>query len=107
MNLTFPRIFFPINTKNIIKKESLPNTNITLGLSKQTNIGLDKENYNGSFYYDWGLNKDETKKFRFDLFNLQFVRNLNIGNYFNVYNYSYETLNNLAQTYNTVVEFFD
>ena len=107
VKLTFPRIFFPINTKKIIKKESLPNTNITLGLSKQTNIGLDKENYNGSFYYDWGLNKDETKKFRFDLFNLQFVRNLNIGNYFNVYNYSYETLNDLAQTYNTVVDFFD
>ena len=68
---------------------------------------MDKENYNGSFYYDWGLNKDETKKLRFDLFNLQFVRNLNIGNYFNVYNYSYETLNDLAQTYNTVVDFFD
>ena len=107
VKLTFPRIFFPINTKKIIKKESLPNTNITLGFSKQTNIGLDKENYNGSFYYDWGLNKDETKKFRLDLFNLQFVRNLNIGNYFNVYNYSYETLNNLAQTYNPVVDFFD
>ena len=99
VKLTFPRIFFPINTKKIIKKESLPTTSITLGLSKQTNIGLDKENYNGSFYYDWGLNKDETKKFRFDLFNLQFVRNLNIGNYFNVYNYSYNTLNNLAQIY--------
>lgn len=101
VKLTFPRIFFPINTKKIIKKESLPSTAITLGLSKQTNIGLDKENYNGSFYYDWGLNRDETKKFRFDLFNLQFVRNLNIGNYFNVYNYSYETLNDLALIYNT------
>ncbi len=101
VKLTFPRIFFPINTKRIIKKESLPTTSITLGLSKQTNIGLDKENYNGSFYYDWGLNKDETKKFRFDLFNLQFVRNLNIGNYFNVYSYSYNTLNELALVYNT------
>lgn len=101
VKLTFPRIFFPINTKKIIKKESLPSTSITLGLSKQTNIGLDKENYNGSFYYDWGLNKDETKKFRFDLFNLQFVRNLNIGNYFNVYGYSYNTLNSLALIYNT------
>ncbi len=101
VKLTFPRIFFPINTRKIIKKESLPATAITLGLSKQTNIGLDKENYYGSFYYDWGLNKDETKKFRFDLFNLQFVRNLNIGNYFNVYSYSYNTLNELALIYNT------
>ncbi len=101
VKLSFPRIFFPINTKKIISKESLPSTSITLGLSKQTNIGLDKENYYGSFYYDWGLNKDETKKFKLDLFNLQFVKNLNIDNYFNVYNYSYSTLNNLAQTYNT------
>lgn len=100
VKLSLPRIFFPINTKKIIKKESFPSTAITLGLSKQTNIGLDKENYNGSFYYDWGLNKDETKKFRFDLFNLQFVRNLNVGNYFNVYNYSYNTLNELAHVYN-------
>lgn len=101
VKLTFPRIFFPISTKRIIKKESLPSTSITLGLSKQTNIGLDKENYSGSFYYDWGLNKDETKKFRFDLFNLQFVKNLNVGNYFNVYNYSYNSLNELASVYNT------
>jgi outer membrane protein assembly factor BamA len=107
VKLSFPRIFFPINTKSIISKESLPSTSITLGLSKQTNIGLDKENYYGSFYYDWGLNKDETKKFKLDLFNLQFVKNLNIDNYFNVYNYSYNTLNNLAQTYNTNATFED
>ena len=107
VKLSFPRIFFPINTSKIIRKESLPSTSITLGLSKQTNIGLDKENYYGSFYYDWGLNKDETKKFKLDLFNLQFVKNLNIDNYFNVYNYSYNTLNNLAQTYNTNATFED
>lgn len=107
IKLSFPRIFFPINTKRLISKESLPSTSITLGLSKQTNIGLDKENYYGSFYYDWGLNKDETKKFKLDLFNLQFVKNLNIDNYFNVYNYSYNTLNNLAQTYNNNPSFED
>ena len=56
VKLSFPRIFFPINTKRLISKESLPSTSITLGLSKQTNIGLDKENYYGSFYYDWCLN---------------------------------------------------
>jgi len=107
VKLSFPRIFFPINTSKIIRKKSLPSTSITLGLSKQTNIGLDKENYYGSFYYDWGLNKDETKKFKLDLFNLQFVKNLNIDNYFNVYNYSYNTLNNLAQVYNTNSSFED
>jgi outer membrane protein assembly factor BamA len=101
LKLTFPRIFFPINTQRIISKESLPTTSVSLGFSKQTNIGLDKENYFGSFFYEWGLNKDESKKFRMDLFNLQFVKNLNINNYFNVYNFSYNRLNNLAQTYNT------
>ncbi len=101
VKLVLPRILFPISTQSIIKKQTLPTTTIALGLSKQTNIGLDKENYNGSFFYEWGANKDETKKFRFDLFSLQLVRNLNIGNYFNVYSYSYNTLNNLALQYNT------
>lgn len=107
VRLTFPRIFFPFNTKRIIKKETLPSTAFLLGLSKQTNIGLDKENYTSSFYYDWGLNNDQTKKFRFDLFNLQFVRNLNIDNYFGVYKYSYDTLNDLAQIYDPSTDHFD
>lgn len=97
--LSFPRIVFPVNTKNIIKKEMLPTTNATVGLTSQRNIGLDKENLTGVFSYSW-IPRDK-HNIRFDLLNIQFIKNLNPENYFNVYTSSYETLNDIAQDYNT------
>ena len=96
--LSFPRIVFPVNTRNIIKKEMLPTTNANIGLTSQRNIGLDKENLTGVFGYNWTPKQKHTV--RFDLLSIQFIKNLNPENYFNVYSSSYNTLNNLAQTYN-------
>ncbi|MQP53368.1 MULTISPECIES: BamA/TamA family outer membrane protein [unclassified Flavobacterium] len=96
--LSFPRIVFPVNTRNIIKKEMLPSTNVNVGLTSQRNIGLDKENLTGVFNYNWTPKQKHT--IRFDLLNIQFIKNLNPENYFNVYTSSYNTLNDLAQTYN-------
>ena len=107
VKLTIPRIFSPISTKRIIKKEMFPTTTFSLGLSKQTNIGLDKESFTGGFYYDWISTKRKERKYRFDLFNLQFIRNLNIANYYNVYSYSYNVLNNLAPIYAPTQNFYD
>jgi len=98
IRLTFPRIVFPIDTRRIIKKEMLPTTQMSFGLTNQRNIGLDKENFTGVIAYNWEPRSDITT--RFDLANVQFVRNLNVGNYFNVYGSSYSTLNDLAQIYN-------
>jgi outer membrane protein assembly factor BamA len=105
IKLTFPRILFPIDTRRIIKKEMLPTTQMSFGLTNQRNIGLDKENFTGMISYNWQPRSDITS--RFDLANIQFVRNLNVGNYFNVYGSSYSTLNNLAQIYNTNANFVD
>ena len=96
--LSFPRIVFPANTRNIIKKKMLPTTNANISLTSQRNIGLDKENLTGVFNYSW-IPKQK-HNFRFDLLNIQFIKNLNPENYFNVYTSSYNTLNDLAQTYN-------
>ena len=98
IKLTFPRIVFPIDTRRIIKKEMLPTTLMSFGLTNQRNIGLDKENFTGTIAYNWQPKEGVTS--RFDLANIQFVRNLNIENYFNVYGSSYSTLNDLAQIYN-------
>ena len=105
IKLTFPRIVFPIDTRRIIKKEMLPTTLMSFGLTNQRNIGLDKENFTGTIAYNWQPKEGVTS--RFDLANIQFVRNLNIGNYFNVYGSSYSTLNDLAQIYNTNSDFVD
>ena len=96
IKLSFPRILFPfINIEKLIKKSSSPKTEITIGINNQRNIGLDKESVNGSFIYKWKPNKSITNQF--NLFDLQFVRNLNVGNYFNVFTNSYNTVNEIAK----------
>lgn len=105
VKLTFPRIFLPFKTIALIKKEMLPTTQMSFGLTNQKNIGLDKENFTSIINYNW-LPKDDTT-IRFDLLNIQFVRNLNIDNYFNVYNSSYNRLNDLAQIYDTSGSYID
>ena len=105
LKLTFPRIFFLFPTSNIIKKEYLPSTNTTLGLFRQTNIGLDKENITGIIDYNWTRKKNNISKL--ELLNLQYVRNLRIDKYFEIYRSSYDRLNEIAQIYNTNNSFID
>ncbi|MCW2118664.1 outer membrane protein assembly factor [Flavobacterium sp. 7A] len=96
--LNFPRIFMPFGTEKVIPKSMIPSTLIAIGFSRQTNIGLDKENFTGAFAYNWTPKKNNTA--RFDFLNAQFVRNLNPNNYFNVYGSSYNALNSIGKTYN-------
>ncbi|WP_395053905.1 BamA/TamA family outer membrane protein [Flavobacterium sp.] len=92
--LNFPRIFFPFNTDKIIPKTMLPTTTIAVGFAKQRNIGLDKQNFTSSFTYNWLPTKNTS--FRFDIFNIQFVKNVNVSNYFNIYQSSFNALNSIA-----------
>ena len=100
VKLTFPRIFLPFNTEKIIPKYMSPFTSLSVGLSTQNNIGLDKQNLNGILNYRWQPSKVLSD--RFDLLNIQYVRNLNTANYFNVYRNSYNNLNNIVQSGNVV-----
>lgn len=105
--LNIPRIFMPFGTEKIIPKNMIPSTLITTGFAKQKNIGLDKENFTGALTYNWTPKKNNIS--RFDLFNVQFVRNLNPENYFNVYKSSYKALNELAKKpgYNVSPTYFN
>ncbi|MDI1307296.1 MAG: BamA/TamA family outer membrane protein [bacterium] len=105
LKLNFPRIFIPFGTEKIIPKSMIPSTLITVGFAKQRNIGLDKENFTGALSYNWTPKKNNTA--RFDLFNAQFVRNLNPQNYFNVYRSSYNALNSIGKVYNTNSLYFN
>lgn len=95
LKLTIPRFFFPFNTEKIIPKHMSPSTRINFATSSQTNIGLDKQTSAGAFNYKWKPNTKVNN--RFELLSVQYVRNLNPDNYFNVYSTSYNTLNNIAQ----------
>ncbi len=94
VKLSFPRLFFPIKTEGIIPKSMLPRTMMSFGLSRQQNIGLDKENFTGIINYNWSPKRNTS--YSLDLLNLQYVRNTNPANYFSVYKSSFNTLNNIA-----------
>ncbi|MTG97087.1 MULTISPECIES: POTRA domain-containing protein [Myroides] len=97
VKLTFPRVFFPIKTDRIIPKSMLPTTTMSFGISKQRNIGLDKDNFTGTINYKWLPSHHNS--FSLDLLNAQYVKNTNPNNYFSVYSSSYSRLNAIAQDY--------
>lgn len=94
IKLSFPRIVFPLTTNKLIPKYMSPFTSISLGVNAQNNIGLDRQNFNAIYSYQWKPSKIKINKL--DLFNVQYVRNLNTNNYFNVYKSSYDRLNEIA-----------
>ena len=103
--LNFPRIFLPFNTDKIIPKTMIPFTTFSVGFAKQRNIGLDKQNFTSALSYNWTPKRGRTA--RFDIVNIQFVKNVNVTNYFKIYQSSYNTLNVLANNYNANSSYFD
>lgn len=99
IKLSFPRFVFFTDTDRILPRRMFPVTNVSLGFSSQQNIGLDKRNLTAVYNYNW--NPQRRTNFNLDLLNLQYVRNLNPGNYFNVYKSSYNSLNGIARITDT------
>jgi outer membrane protein assembly factor BamA len=95
LRLSIPRFFVPFNTDKIIPKYMSPSTRISVGATSQRNIGLDKQTFTGAFNYNWYPSPKVTNNI--DLFNVQFVKNLNADNYFGVYQNSYDRLNQIAK----------
>lgn len=92
--LSFPRLFLPFKTDKFIPKYMSPSTKVSLGFFSQTNIGLDKTSVTGALSYGWIPKPANSAKF--DLINAQYVRNLDAANFYNVYNNTYNGLNNIA-----------
>ena len=106
IKLNIPRLFFPIKTQKLIPKYMSPSTRISTGFTGQTNIGLDKQTFNGILGYNWFPSKKVTNTL--DLVNFQYVRNLNPDNYFSVYQNSFSRLDNIAiDGYNTPSNFIN
>jgi outer membrane protein assembly factor BamA len=100
IKLTIPRLFSPFNTDRVIPKYMSPNTVINLSATSQQNIGLDKQALSGALSYNWFPSKTVTNNL--DLFNVQFVKNLNTKNYFGVYTNSFGRLNTIARDINYI-----
>lgn len=95
IRLTIPRLFTPFKTDSIIPKYMSPSTAINLSATSQQNIGLDKQTISGLLSYNWLPSKTVTNTL--ELFNVQFVKNLNTSNYFGVYSNSFRRLDNIAR----------
>lgn len=94
LTLSLPKILFPL-TQNIIKKDMQPSSRLSYGFNTQKNIGLDRQNHTFNFDYNWKPNKKVSN--RLSLIDFQFVNNLNVDNYFNIFTNSYNDLNEIAQ----------
>ena len=107
VKLNFPNIIFPINVEKVIPKSMSPFTTLSAGISLQHNIGLDKQNLTGKYGYRW--KPDRKRSYLFNLIDLQYVRNLNPNNYFNIYRNSYDRLNRIAANHVEVIDpaYFD
>ncbi|TXE09545.1 BamA/TamA family outer membrane protein [Gelidibacter salicanalis] len=95
VKLTIPRLFFPVNTDKVIPKYMSPSTRILTSATSQRNIGLDKQTFTGNLSYNWYPNQRVTNTL--DLISAQFVKNLNVDNYFGVYQNSFSSLNTIAK----------
>ncbi|MBV1887889.1 MAG: outer membrane protein assembly factor, partial [Urechidicola sp.] len=106
VSLEIPRILFPVNTEKIISKKMLPKTQFTLGSSFQKNIGLDKQKFTGIINYNWESRK--TISHRLEIVNTQFIKNLNVDAYFNIYQSEYNDLVAVSESIgNTPPEYYD
>ncbi len=94
VTLKIPRILFPANVSKLIPKEMSPKTNIGINIGIQNNIGLDRQNVTGGIDYTW-ISSPKTNH-KFELINLQYIRNTNTGNYFDVYKSEAGKLNDIA-----------
>ena len=101
--LSFPRILLPFNTDRIIPKFMAPKSRVSMGVGFQNNIGLDRQNLNFGFDYLWSP-VPRKKSWEISLMDIQYVRNLNTDNYFNVYRSSYDIVNDIARESGYVFE---
>ncbi|MDY7395669.1 BamA/TamA family outer membrane protein [Aureibaculum sp. 2210JD6-5] len=93
--LKIPRILFPIPTNSIIPKRMTPKTNIGLSIALQRNIGLDRQNITGGINYTW--QSSSTTDHKFDLLNMQYIKNLRTDKYFTIFRSEARKLEEIAE----------
>ena len=96
LGLRVPRPIAPRFLKRIYFDKFYIKTRMSLGVSVQENIGLDRQTFTGNFEYYW--KPDKTRSINFKLVDIEYVDNRATNNYFNVYRNSYERLNNISKT---------
>ncbi len=97
ISMEVPRFMAPFGLHKFVPKNMFPKTKFYTGLGIQKNIGLDKQNVSIGVDYKWNYNKK--KSIQLELLNAQYIRNLNVDNYFNVYSSEYSKILDVAKAY--------
>lgn len=105
INITFPRIWLPFNTERIIPYYMLPQSRLSAGTNFQKNIGLDKQSLNSVLSFNWS--PTERLKNNIELINVEFVRNVNPNNFFNVYRNTFSNLDDIADAFQDDPQYAD
>ena len=100
LTIDFPRfLIFENSSKSLENKRSF----LSLGLSNQNNIGLDRNSFKFNYNYAWSNSKNY---YNFSPIEIELINNKNIENYFNIYSNSYEELNLISKKYTSDPKYF-
>ena len=96
-SLEIPRVIAPFGLSKLVPKEMSPRTLFSIGSSFQKNIGLDRQTFTILSDYKWQFNSKKT--IQLEIFNTQYIQNLNINSYFNIYSSEFSNLNDVAKAF--------
>ena len=98
-SLEIPRLVAPFGLSKLVPKRMSPRTLFSLGSSFQKNIGLDRQTFTFLSDYKWQYNRKKT--IQLEVFNTQYIQNLNVNRFFDIYSSEFTNLNAVAEIYDT------
>ncbi len=92
-----PRFLLPFNKEKSFLRQFSAKTTFTLGSSLQKNIGLDKQRFTAIAKYNWtGTPRTDHQ---IEVLNAQFIKNLNVSSFFDVYPSEYGKLESILSEF--------
>ena len=95
--LNFPRLLLPFNTENFVPNKYSPVSTISLGVSAQNNIGMDRRIFNAGFNYF--VNIGDRVSHKLSLFNTQLSITRNTSAYYDYFPVDYELWKQVSDKY--------
>ncbi|WP_298763318.1 BamA/TamA family outer membrane protein [uncultured Polaribacter sp.] len=90
-SIELPRFVAPFGLSKLVPKRMNPRTLFSLGSSFQRNIGLDRQTFTLLSDYKWQYNPKKT--IQLEIFNTQYIQNLNVNRFFDIYRSEFSNLN--------------
>jgi outer membrane translocation and assembly module TamA len=97
VSIEMPRFVAPFGIGKLVPKEMSPRTYFSIGSSFQKNIGLDRQTFSFMTDFKWQFNAKKT--IQLEVLNTQYVKNLNVSSFFDIYSSEFRGLNDIAQIY--------